>query len=344
MNNLKIYTRFIVLMCACWLFAKTSQAQDVHFSQYQASPLTLNPALTGGFKGDWRLMNIYRGQWRTIDRAFVTNALGFDKKFRYPSTTVNAGIVYVYDRAGLVRLASDKLLVSGAITKVLAKNEFTLGLQLGLVSKRVDISALSFPDQFNNDTGYFDNTLITDEQNIGSGVFYADVNAGIRWKRRFGPLEPWLAYGVFHLNKPNETFVNNEDKQRLAMRHNVNVALRLWVGDRLFFTPEIMANFHNEASEVLIGGDVTYLPKWNPTGVQALFAGASIRNDNNAARDAIIAVVGAEVKNLRVGLSYDMNVSGLNTATGGEGAYELSLIYIGRLIPPDKVQIPCERY
>lgn len=38
------------------------KAQDQHFTQFFASPLTLNPALTGTFDGKYRLAFIYRDQ------------------------------------------------------------------------------------------------------------------------------------------------------------------------------------------------------------------------------------------------------------------------------------------
>ena len=47
-------------------------AQDPHFSQFYASPLTLNPALTGKFDGTFRLAANYRNQWPGIYGTYVT--------------------------------------------------------------------------------------------------------------------------------------------------------------------------------------------------------------------------------------------------------------------------------
>ena len=44
------------------LTMNVAKAQDIHFSQYYASPLTLNPALTGKFNGHFRVSGIYRDQ------------------------------------------------------------------------------------------------------------------------------------------------------------------------------------------------------------------------------------------------------------------------------------------
>ena len=42
------------------------KAQDIHHTQYFASPLTLNPALTGLVRGDVRVAANYRSQWYSV--------------------------------------------------------------------------------------------------------------------------------------------------------------------------------------------------------------------------------------------------------------------------------------
>lgn len=59
-------------------FIIDAHAQDPHFSQFFASPLTLNPALTGKFDGNLRATGNYRNQWPTINRAFTTTTVSVD--------------------------------------------------------------------------------------------------------------------------------------------------------------------------------------------------------------------------------------------------------------------------
>ena len=42
------------------LAVATTMAQDIHFTQFTMSPLTLNPGLTGKFEGTVRIGGIYR--------------------------------------------------------------------------------------------------------------------------------------------------------------------------------------------------------------------------------------------------------------------------------------------
>src|SRR5688572_33456724 len=67
---------FTLLLCVS--LACVSSAQDPNFSQFFASPLTLNPALTGKFDGLFRVAGNYRNQWPTINNAFVTKTVSVD--------------------------------------------------------------------------------------------------------------------------------------------------------------------------------------------------------------------------------------------------------------------------
>ena len=47
-------------------------AQDIHFSQFFASPVLVNPANTGNFNGVARLGLNYRDQWGSVSVPYQT--------------------------------------------------------------------------------------------------------------------------------------------------------------------------------------------------------------------------------------------------------------------------------
>src|SRR5688500_12258614 len=77
LNNYKLMRKFFLMMGLIGL-AATASAQDPNFSQFFVSPLTLNPAMTGKFNGDFRLAGNYRDQWPAITKAFITSTASFD--------------------------------------------------------------------------------------------------------------------------------------------------------------------------------------------------------------------------------------------------------------------------
>jgi type IX secretion system PorP/SprF family membrane protein len=168
---------FALLLC---LFL---QAQDPHFSQFFASPLTLNPAFTGKFDGQFRLAANHRDQWPSIPKAYVTTSASVD--FSILKNKVPEGDVFGIGFSGLSDQSADAALklnygsASLSYHKALDENGYNTigaGFQATYSSAILDFSKLTFEDQLtqNGFTGTTSETLSN-----GSNQNYMDVNAGI---------------------------------------------------------------------------------------------------------------------------------------------------------------------
>ena len=64
----------IIFLAMAFTTYKVVLSQDIHFSQSASgrTPLIINPALTGIFKGDHRVLINYKDQWRSIDTPYKT--------------------------------------------------------------------------------------------------------------------------------------------------------------------------------------------------------------------------------------------------------------------------------
>ena len=72
-------TIFKQLFYACVILQSTVViSQDIHFSNWQMSPLNLNPANTGMFEGDGRIIFNYRNQWKSVPVPYNTYSFGAD--------------------------------------------------------------------------------------------------------------------------------------------------------------------------------------------------------------------------------------------------------------------------
>ena len=54
--------------------------QDPQFSQFFASPLNINPALTARINGDWRMIANIKDQWIGPASPYVTSTISYDRK------------------------------------------------------------------------------------------------------------------------------------------------------------------------------------------------------------------------------------------------------------------------
>src|SRR5450432_204980 len=111
------------LLCFTYFLPATSRAQDPEFSQFFASPLTLNPALTGKFNGTIRVAGNYRNQWPAVNNAFITSTISVDGNImtdRLPeSDSWGIGIMAMTDKTASGILTSNFISLSTAYHKSL---------------------------------------------------------------------------------------------------------------------------------------------------------------------------------------------------------------------------------
>ena len=99
--------KIISTLTICVCLTGIANAQDPNFSQFFASPLTLNPALTGKFDGVYRIAGNYRNQWPSINNAYTTATISADfglMKNRIPDIDqFGIGFMGFTDRAGKIQ-------------------------------------------------------------------------------------------------------------------------------------------------------------------------------------------------------------------------------------------------
>jgi type IX secretion system PorP/SprF family membrane protein len=165
--------------------ADRALAQDLHFSQYFNAPLVTNPANTG-FEpdADWRVGINYRNQWAgVLSNPYKTMSAWGDAQIfnqRFENAWMGAGGMIVKDVAGSGNLSSTKVYGSIAYHQLLGLNSLISGgVGIGAVNKRIDVTKLTFNDQWNGK--FFDIAIPTSEVFNTTSVWYLDVNLGLNY-------------------------------------------------------------------------------------------------------------------------------------------------------------------
>ena len=335
----------LIFLFSCLLSFTT--AQDIHFSQFNLSPLTLNPANTGAFEGTFRIGGIYRDQWRSvISNQFVTPSFyldapiirGFGK-----NDWVGIGLSILNDKAGSADLSNLTAMFSAAYhIGVGAKSNtyVSIGLQGGIVQKKLDKNSLIFGDQFTG--GTFTGTSM-DLSNINEdNISYADFSAGLvlnsNVTSKFGF---YLGFAAAHLTEPDDAFLVNtsSDQKKLPRRYSATGGLNIDIAPRWVFMPTALFQTISKAQEFDIQGIFGY--HINPDKTVTLNFGAGYRLD-----DAVITRIGIDIKGLKAGIAYDINTSNLRSASSGRGGFEIALAYIAKIYknPVVKPVLFCPRF
>lgn len=331
------------------LFSANLFSQDVHFSMYNMSPLVLNPASTGAFLGSIRVGGIYRDQWRSVfnnGNQFSTPSFyadapiinGFGKQ-----DWIGVGVMMYSDRAGLGQLTTNSFMFSASYHRALdrkAKNVLTLGLQGGMVARSIDLASedLMFEDEFvlGGGTGSFGSGA--DRPNIATedvSTNYFDLSAGLLFTSRLSKTNYFnLGFAMHHLTTPNYGLLNpsqgSNSGPQLPLRFTGHGMFHADIGDNWLFEPMAYYVRVGPASEVAAqawGG--LYLDEEKE---KAIRFGLGYR-----LADAGEVLLGFDYKTLKVGVSYDVNVSSLREATNYRGGFEIGAAYIFKIYKQPEV-------
>ncbi|MDP4148008.1 MAG: PorP/SprF family type IX secretion system membrane protein [Bacteroidota bacterium] len=325
--------RLIILSLLATLMANGSWAQDPGFSQFFASPLTLNPAMTGKFNGDVRVAGNYRNQWPAINNAFITSTISVDGHLlsgRLPENdTWGIGVMAMTDRTASGILTSNFIALSTSYHKSLDEDglhQIGIGFQGAYANKSLDGTRLTFEDGLQLDGTW----LRSPSEPINSqfvSVHYFDMNLGVLYNASSnGNNNYYFGASAYHLNHPKESFLGVD---------TINVPTRYTFHGGGFFpvtgsssTLYVSGLFNSQAGahDFVLGGAWEVSASADETYPVNFYAGLWGRFSN--VTDAVIPYVGLDYGDFNLGLTYDVNVSSLQTASQSRGGVEISLIYI----------------
>ena len=310
------------------LFAFFANAQDIHFSQHSRSPLGLNPANTGSFTGDFRVGGHFRNQWVTVPVNYNTASIFGDMAIvESPNGhKLGGGLVLFYDRAGDSKLSSVQIYPSIAYHLGLGKDrahQVSVGVSAGFGNRRFGLDDLQFDNQYNGDS--YDPDIPISESFDRLSYSYFDAGAGIGYT--FQPdmrNHVKVGLGVFHLNRPNQSFFDNAASVELNERWSSYASFQVKTSRRLDLKFDGLYQRQDTKQESLYGVTFkTYLGDLGSFDRIVFNNGIHYRTG-----DAIIISTGIDYNNWSGMISYDINTSGFRKATNTYGGIEASLIYI----------------
>ncbi|MGB1315520.1 MAG: PorP/SprF family type IX secretion system membrane protein [Chitinophagales bacterium] len=314
-------------------------AQDVHFSQYYASPLTLNPALTGKFNGLYRVTAIYRDQWRNIQQqksnTFMTPSLSVDfslLKDKLKNSALGVGAVVTYDKVGAfntIDVGANVAYHLGLDKK--GKVHIALGFQ-GLYSNRRLDPDFKFEDEIvGNLTTSPDDNLNTDAKHV------FDLGAGMLVDAQIGKATTlYGGYSANHILTPKDDFIDNPtgaSDYKTPLRHVVHVGAEIEI-KKTMIIPGLLFQTTANTNEINFGVTAGYKIIEKPKKNTSVFLGAWYRLNEGG---ALIAKAGIDFENFRITGAYDIGLAGMGkdskSATNVNrlpSAFEIGISYFGQ--------------
>ncbi len=305
---------------------------DVHFSQFKASPLNLNPANAGLFNGKLRVATNYRRQWESVSELYQTIGASADFLVAsdvFASDFFGLGVQVFSDQAGTSGYNQFSASMNGSYTKILNSYEnhyLTLGAQVGFGQRAVEVGDLVWDNQW---VGIgFDPSLPSNEVYADEAMTFVDFGAGVNYFYSSTDEALKVDFGIaaFHLNRPDISFLGRQEK--LYAKYVANGGLNYFIDRQgISFYPNFMYIAQGPHRLLNYGVDVKILlsDATRVTGYvkeTSLALGVYHRWD-----DAVYPVVKLNAGGFSLGISYDMHVSELGRASNGTGGPEFALGY-----------------
>jgi type IX secretion system PorP/SprF family membrane protein len=330
------FTIFILLLSLTVL--TTSQAQDIHFSQFYTQPWLVNPAKVGFFNGNYQLSAIYRSQWSSITSGYQTFAASGQMSWVLKGT--NRSIIgieaHAYsDKAGDAGYTTDNLGCTIAYNMCLDRfhtQYIGLGSSISYANNYFDLSQLTFDNEYSG--------TVSRERFTSTNISYPDLAEGAEYN--FLPSPKFnlnVGAAVYHINTPNVTFTADQDS-KLPRDYIFNAGATYVASYTYSWYPRVIVCYQGPNKEIDAGSFLGIrLDKEKENEKYRIYFGAWYRWD-----DAIIAVVRLDMTDVSMGLSYDINVSSLYIASYGRGGPEFSITYNGLFDNAKAKKITCPKF
>jgi type IX secretion system PorP/SprF family membrane protein len=338
-----IYT--LIAVCICQI----AFAQDPLFKQFYASPVYTNPALTGVFKGSWRVNANYRQQWTSsLDgKPFRTVHTAFDMRIPIVSEDYIAfGVNLLYDNVGYSNLGRTGAGLSISYLKNLGgfsrdgSQFLVLGASAGMNQFKVDISGLTFDNQYNSAFVDFDPNKNSNEFAPASNQILG-LNGGILWYAVFDKNSSlYFGASMMNINSPKVSFYNVKALS-IPRRISFQAGSEIPFNDNLSIIPAAYFNIQGPSMATTFGMNLRYSNNdYNELAIRAGVFNTLSNKITGILNDGLTFSTFFELEKWSFGLSYDVHTSSITTINNGRGALELSVIYRHPEVKKYKVECP----
>lgn len=302
------------------------RAQEPNFSQFIASPMSINPALTASSDADWRAVSNIRRQWIGSISPYSTQTISIDGKLKNldDQSYFGLGGMVLAEKAMDGLYKNNFINLNASYHQALDDNGNGISVALGVVnnSTRVDLGGLTFDQQLSS-MG-FNRSLPPAETNLGNSTSFTSATAGLLYT--YDAEFSFLNVGIsgYRFIKTKRSLMNDPSK-KISPRYSAHADFGTTINET------ISANF-SALHLIQDGMSVTSLGAI--MGIQhgeSGFEEKKMRMVNFGLyyriNDAITPYVGYVFNGFQFGLSYDVSATSSKTGSVNYKSVELSFMY-----------------
>jgi type IX secretion system PorP/SprF family membrane protein len=330
----------------------TLNGQDLHFTNFDFAPQSISPALNGAFLGTYRVNAIFRDQYqnagvngfRTIEAAIDAPIIRGIRKQDW----IGVGISIDRDSRGMFNLTDMQTRLGLAYHLSLDKKQtriLSFGAQRVGINRSMEIpagagitSVLLSGARTDADIEALRNRAAGGTQGGSPNISasFSDLSAGVTFTATSKTNKFVIGVSSMHFLRNNSALQLTYD---IPLRITGFVTYDRMINKKMKIEPAILFQRMSIGTEVSAKAMLGYTV--SPTNPLMIKGGLGVRTGTVSAQ----ILAGAEYKNIRVGLAYDLPLSGYARAPGIQNALEMGVSYLGIInrTPKPKPIIVCPR-
>ena len=300
---------------------------QIYFSQFYSSPLSVNPANTGLFEGDYRVGGVYRNESAQLapnskasfflDTRILGSVLPENDKLAI-------GVAAIGEKNPYFGLTNTFLLGSLAYHKSLnadGTQQLGFGFQADLSHQHLQTHNLVFENDLRN-SGFAD--ILPGQNNLNFS--YADISVGVNYQGLLTEEDKvTIGLSVYHANHPYKLVNNNVFS--LAPQACMQGGWQHKIDDRRLLQYDLLISASTDTHTINdLFGSVLYQTKINESEYR-MGAGAAFRR-NYLSGTTLSPCISLLYDSFSLNLLYSIPVSGKTTDL--RSAVEVGLVYTGR--------------
>lgn len=309
-TSIKILT---VLFALFLINEKMHAQQDPLYSMYMFDKALINPAFTGS--SNWAVGTVkYRNQYSGLEGNPTTQTFNFHTPIT--KRHIGLGFKVINDEVAIVKNLNAALLYSYHLN--FARGKLSVGLETGIVSRRIDYSELILSTEIDNS--------IPDG---ASSAIVPDVSWGLYYQRK----QFYAGFSQSHIIKSNFNDNTINDSESKLFSHLYFLTGTVFdLAKKISFEPSILVKSVAGAPIQLDLNTMFFYDGRIGVGLQYRTG------------DAVVALFKINIlEQLRFAYAYDVVMSGLSDA-GASGSHEIILSYGIKLPPPPSKKEVHPRY
>lgn len=275
----------------------------------------------------------YRDQWNNISSpAFRTISLEGEYKIYGSSLdSWHIGMIALSDRSNAGLLQQNAINLQTAYTrKLLARRRtyqaLTLGADIGTNSTNSNTDKLWFSRQYDQTKFEIDPNLSNGETSLLDNTRHYSLDLGAKWQYHTKETDITAGLAVHHLNSPRVGQITNS--YSLSQRYLLFLMFEKKVKRYLRHKLGISILTQNPSQQIIPSyGIILDFKEADNVAMYATLSTRISKNISGYLNDAVLISIGIKSQTWHGGFSYELNTSGLNFVTRGNGAMELSLGY-----------------